>query len=799
MKLFSIKLSATFLFVFFVFKSGAQVIDKTLEAYAKEDMPEKIYVHYDKTSYGAGETIWFKAYLMKGMFPASDAKTAYVDWIGEDGKLLLHSVCAVENATTFGQFEIPQNYKGSLIHVRAYTRWLFNFDPEYWYDKNIRIVTDEKTVAAEETRHPQITFFPEGGDAIAGILNKIVFKADDQYGNPINIKGIVKNSTGSVIDSLHVIHDGMGFFFIRPQADEKFTAEWQDESGESYTTALPAIKNTGVGLRVTISGNRRNFLVSASPASKDSISTVHVIGTMYHQKLFDLNETMNNGSVEGTIPTDNLPSGILTLTVFDNTWKPLAERITFINNGEYAFHPEISVTEKGTNKRQKNEISISLPEGIASDLSVSVTDARIDYDGSDNIISHLLLSSELKGKIHDPAYYFINNSDSITRQLDLVMLTHGWRKINWEKIVKGELPNIQYPADTSYLSLSGIVYGATETQLKKAKDIILMIGDKNSGTQTFTIPLNPDGTFNDPSLILFDTAHIYYSLSNMKNQDKISVRFMQDVIQPVPTVFDKSHFDPHPFYDEAYWYHKRLNDSVRNQIRFFQGKVLQTVTIKSKIKSNKELLNEKYTKGVFQNRNATELDLANDPLATSYTDIISYLEGKVPGLTYDHQASKFLWMRNRGGENAPTLYLNEIQTNYSMLSSIPVANVAFIKVFRPGFVGGAGSGTGGAIVIYTKLGSDGEPLLSKGLDNSTVTGYTIIREFYSPNYDSENDTDKPDLRSTLYWNPSLITAPDQKSASFTFYNNDISHSFRVVIEGMDKEGKMTHIEKEITP
>jgi hypothetical protein len=405
---------------------------------------------------------------------------------------------------------------------------------------------------------------------------------------------------------------------------------------------LPDIKNSGVALHVTIAGNRRNFSVTASPSSANSITKVHILGTMYQQKIFALDEELENGYVEGTIPTESLPSGILTLTVFDENYKPLAERITYINNEEYVSNPEITVDQKGIDKRQKNEISISLPNDIASDFSVSVTDSKIDNDNSDNIISHLLLTGELKGKVYDPAHYFLNNSDSITRQLDLVMLTHGWRRINWEKIVNGKFPEIKYPKDTSYLSLSGVISGATATQLKQAQEIILMLTENNSGTQTFTIPIEANGYFNDPSLILFDTAHVFYSLSNLKNQKGISVKFMPGILPPFSNYFNPNDFYGGAFVDSSYHYHIHLNDEAQHELEFFKGKVLATINIKSRIKTNKELLNEKYTSGVFKNQNATELDLVNDPLATSYTDLISYIEGKVPGLTYDHVASKFL-------------------------------------------------------------------------------------------------------------------------------------------------------------
>ena len=776
----------------------AQNIETTLAQYAKDYGQEKMYLHFDKSSYAAGETIWFKVYLMKTVIPDDESKTVYIDWIDDNGKLLSHTVSAVENAITFGQFQVPASYNGDFIHVKAYTKWMLNFDSAFLYNKDLKILSDNKNAAVTKTFVPELNFFPEGGDAITGVTNKIVFKANDEYGLPINIKGIIKSSRGQVIDSLNIIHDGMGYFFIRPQDGETFSAIWQDENGRSYTTPLPNVKNTGVALHVTISAGRRNFSVTAAPQSVSVVQKVHILGTMYQQKIFDLEEQLVNGTVEATIPTESLSSGILTITVFDEQWKPLAERITYINNEEYVFHPDLTVENKGLNKRAKNTISISVADDIASDLSVSVTDGKIEDNDQDNIISHLLLTGELKGKINDPAHYFLNNSDSITRQLDLVMLTHGWRRFDWQKVVDGKFPEIKYPKDTSYLSLSGKILGPTPAQLQKANQIILMLTENNSGTQTFTIPIDANGYFNDPSLILFDTAHVFYSLANSKGIKNYSVQFMPDLLPAVPSYLNTNHFF-NSTDTIGNHYHLVLNDEVERQIKYFKGEVLATVKIKSRIKSKIQLLNDKYTSGLFKNENARQFDLVDDPLASSYTDIVSYLEGKVGGLSFDHMAGKFVWMSNRAGENGPAIYVNEMQTNYDMLSSLPVANVAYIKVFRPGFVGGAGSGTGGAIVVYTRMGADGQPLNgTKGLDNSTVTGYTAIREFYAPDYDNKNpEDDKKDLRTTLYWNPSVITTPGQKKVTLTFFNNDVTDSFRVIIEGMNQEGQLTHVEKEI--
>ena len=124
-----------------------------------------------------------------------------------------------------------------------------------------------------------------------------------------------------------------------------------------------------------------------------------------------------------------------------------------------------------------------------------------------------------------------------------------------------------------------------------------------------------------------------------------------------------------------------------------------------------------------------------------------------------------------------------------------ITDVAYIKVFRPPFLGGFNGGNGG-IAIYTKRGNDAKPEPGKGLPNNKVYGYTTIKEFYSPNYASfAQRNEQRDIRTTLYWNPSIVTTPQKNKIVVSFYNNDVSQSFRVIIEGMTRDGKLAHLEQ----
>ncbi|HXL56501.1 MAG TPA: hypothetical protein VN958_09605, partial [Chitinophagaceae bacterium] len=240
-----------------------QSVKANIEQYGANFPQEKIYIQFDKPAYAPGETIWYKAYLMAGVDISTISTNFYFDFADADGNVLMHAVEPVVQASVKGNFDIPSSYTGKSIHVKAYTKWMLNFDSSFLYNKDIRII-QTKTSAAKSIS-PQVKasvqFFPEGGDCIAGINNKIAFKAITFNGKPCNIKGAVVNSKGENVAELKCMHDGMGFFYLEPQAGETYTAKWKDEQGSSYQTSLSVVKNTGVALEIKISNGSRGFLI----------------------------------------------------------------------------------------------------------------------------------------------------------------------------------------------------------------------------------------------------------------------------------------------------------------------------------------------------------------------------------------------------------------------------------------------------------------------------------------------------------------------------------------------------------
>jgi hypothetical protein len=580
------KLLFTCLAALGVFASRAQSLDSTLASYADHYQPEKTYLHYDKDSYYPGETIWFKAYLMEEILPAIESRTFYVDWIGEKGEVLSHTVSPLVDGFTNGQFEIPEEYTSGSIHVRAYTKWMLNFDTAFIYNKDIRILS--KNAASVKTpRAAAVTdfrFFPEGGDLIQGINNRVAFLAADQWGRPVNVKGALLDSKGAFIDSFKSVHDGMGYFYFTPKEGSGYTAKWKDDKGLVHTSNLPEIKPTGIGIQLQPNGDRRILSLSAGNNLPANLKMLHMVGTINQRMVYKTDIPMTDVSARRVLPTGSLPSGILVITIFDAGWNAIGERISFVNNHDFSFTPSFDVEHWGMGKRKRNEIKISIPDSLqGANLSISVTDAAIETDTSDNIISQLMLSSEIKGKIYNPAYYFSNDNDSVVQNLDLVMLTHGWRRFKWEEVVKGKLPQITYPKDTTYLSLSGKVFGVSKSQLSGKDNIVLLVKEKDSATKMLIYPISTNGSFGDPEVILLDTLQVYYSLKS-KFLAQAEARFMVDRL-PAPNYipFARNFLPGNPNLDTVGNYRHQLLAAKANELLDLQkGKVMEMVTVTQK-------------------------------------------------------------------------------------------------------------------------------------------------------------------------------------------------------------------------
>jgi hypothetical protein len=449
-------------------------------------------------------------------------------------------------------------------------------------------------------------------------------------------------------------------------------------------------------------------------------------------------------------------------------------------------------------KRKKNVIQIDVPDTISCNLSVAVTDAELNPTdaGDDNIFSRLLLTGDIKGYVHNPGYYFTSDADIVIANLDLIMMTNGWRRFKWEEILAGNWPTIKYLPE-NYLSIEGSVLGLTNVQLAN-KELTGMLQVKNGNTQVMNIPVNRDGKFSYPGIVFYDTAKLYYQFNADKNKTltssasfKISNNLLKaNLSYQTDSIWLTGIKMPDSVTTQK---NTRASSSYLSELSKLRNvKVLSVVFIKVKQQSKADSMDESYTSGLFKGGDGNTFILEGDPLANSSGTVLTYLQGKVAGLNITGSGSQ-VSLSWRGG--TPQLYLNEMQQQVDQVQSIPLSDVAMIKVFRPPFFGGSGGGSGGAIAVYLKKGGSRNENV-KGLNFANIAGYSPVREFYSPDYSqADQQNEAGDYRTTLYWNPYVITDKTHRRILLPFYNNDITGKMKIIIEGCNAEGKLTRVEK----
>ena len=783
------------------FSGFGQQIDSMMNVYAEGSPRERFHLHFDKSVYNKEETIWYKVYITDDQGLTQLSKNIYVEWYDTTGKMIRQTASPLFQSTAKGSFELPADYTGNFIRVKAYTQWSLNDEPEFQFTRDIVINnTSEIDFKKINILKTTVEVFPEGGDLVTGLNSRVAFKARDNRGLPVTITGYLMNDKNKVLDTLKIRHDGMGSFMLQPKPGEKYLVKWNDKNGNSGITPLPAAKPEGVILSIRTNNELATLKIERTQQVTANMKTMILLVHMNQLVLFkvDLN------AVDRTILTANIPiaelnTGVLQFTLFRSDWMPLAERVVYINNRNHEFGAKILTQLVTLTKRGKNVLDVYVADTTTTNMSISITDASVESENAQHTIySDLLLSSEIKGRIHNPGYYLSSDSDSVMANLDLVMLTHAWRRFNWDKLKAGKGPEIKYPFDTEKMRISGKIYGLKNVSVNEIM-MNLIVQYKDSSRNFLFQPVSKEGYFENRELFFYDTAKIFYNFNqNQRLNEVAQVQFDNGLLKPLAKNI---------VYQEA----EKLvnwNDSIaRARMKQFLAlqedwkkrssyKTLQEVIVKSRVKPKEEEIEKRYASGLFAGGDAFVFDLVNDPAASAGFDILNYLQGRVPGLQISRAGMNGVSMQWRG--SVPDVYIDQMPVSPDMVMNISIRDIAMVKVFRPPFFGSFGGGGGGAIAIYTKKGGDSRvdnSKSSKGMLSAMLAGYTRFKEFYNPQYDNPAENPETDIRTTLYWNPYVITNKKSPRFRIQFFNNDISNKLLVVLEGVNADGKMTRVTK----
>ncbi|MCX6316060.1 MAG: hypothetical protein NTW29_02115 [Bacteroidetes bacterium] len=788
------------LLIVLLFSTGwlfSQTPDQLLTRWSARSPIEKIHLHLDRDNYVAGETIWFKSYLYSDYQPDTISTSLFVELMKDSVTVLSRHVLPVFLGTANGQFELPDSLATGNYMLRAYTlSMLDNQDGiSPLYKRSVFIYGKQK---AKNTSTPAgnktlIQFFPEGGNLVKGFNGSLAFKATDQQGIPRNVSGKIWNDKNEPVTTFTSYHDGMGLIELPALGEFAYYATLDGTASDEHYS-LPTISNKGI--HISLIDHPQGYFFELEQRTDDPVfQAAYMVGQMQHHVVFQQRFVQGKESQQGVINTKHLNSGVLQVTFFNKDHLPLAERLCFVNNKEYILSGELRTDTLDFGYKARNRFSLAMKDTVQGSFSISIIDNEQSQlpRREENIFSSLLLTGDLRGYVHDPAWYFVADADSAKQALDLVMMTNGWRRFRWEQLLAKGIPPAG-PKDMSYITLAGKVNYQGVKKPFSDKQLLLLVNTKDGKRSMQFLKTDADGNFRIDSMIFFDKSRLIFSDVRGKKSQYIDVFMNGDSLRR-PRVMPSLGYVP-PFSIAPAIENKWKMDY--DAIAKANGQMLEEVRLKVIKKSPEQLVDERYTSGAFSGDAAKTIDLVNNDEAGAYQNIFDFLQARVNGLRVVADGFDYsLYYRQNSsissmGDIPMALFLDEIETDASVISTIPGSQIALVKVYSS-FVAASGNAPGGMLALYTKKGQD---YSGGGLANQVpYTGYSVIKEFYSPDYKKEES--KPDNRNTLLWRPNIILNSIDPVLPIGFYNNDRTKQYRVVIEGLTVSGKMLCIEKVI--
>ena len=418
--------------------------------FASAQVKEKIFVHTDKEFYLAGEIMWYKIYTVDSFShrPLPLSKVAYIEIVARDQRSVAQARIGLDEGLGNGSFQLPFSIRSGSYVLRAYTNWMKNKGPDCFYEKNITILNTLRdpalidslikapfdngstgTGAPASTQSPDydIQFFPEGGNLVAGLPTHIAFRIVDRSGKPVSCKGTVLKPTGDPLVHFQTLRFGMGEFLLTPEPNTLYRVSIETDDHQQLTSQLPMPEKQGYTMQVTDAGTDQ-LRIRVHTNNNDPGLKLLVSSRQKEDK------PITNGEAEFTIEKNTLPDGISRLTILTNNNLPVCERLWFKAPTPLAIQAHPDKDSYATREKVNVGLFCTDPSGMPVKLDGSMAVILLDSLQSltsDDLLSYLFLSSELKGVIIDPGYYFSGHTQEVQATTDLLMLTQGWRKFQY--------------------------------------------------------------------------------------------------------------------------------------------------------------------------------------------------------------------------------------------------------------------------------------------------------------------------------------------------------------------------------
>ena len=844
---------------------------------------EKVYLHFDNTGYFLGETVWFKAYVTTAadLKPTPMSRVLYVELLNADGYVVSTQKLRIENGQADGGIPLKRlGMKSGFYEVRAYTRPMLNWSSENLFSrvfpvfetpakegnyqkKKIRTLPPSYyKVSPKRAKTPNLSklnvqFFPEGGYLVKGLASNVAFKVTDKEGVALEATGCIRNTQGDTLSVFSTIHEGMGSFMYTPEGNQNKI--WIQCKGEKKAREFELPNPLSTGCVMQIQSLHPEFLRIRIHGTEGITSlplglTVMCRGKAHYFKTIDPASLISGYSLD--IPKSDLPGGVNQITLFTPEGAVLSERLAYIPHEE---HARISIHSQKNEYKPFDaiplEVAIHDAKGnpLETSFSLAVRDETTEIPSiyKEDIRSNLLLSSDLKGYIVNPGFYFENDDRFHRLSLDLLMLTQGYRRYNWSQMA-GLIPFSPVQPIEKGILIKGDVKSITRKKLKEGLDV-KMIFYSDSGYQSARCVSDTEGRFNFLAEDFYGKWNLQLETWKKKKREECwitldrdfspqgkSYSFYDTYLPQIKPNWDKSELVLTET-DSQKEAEKALRDSLELAGDSEGAKMLKEVVVKGK-NDRTTIWNE----GASIVYDVSEEEDKLEDAAKEYNErIYEFLENINPYFTYDPVRGSFYKGRkvifkiagraqsniSTGGsdpgssllssssstentesvQNTPTSSGTTNNDNtempteiidlqhkddlgsviLNMLNSSDIASMAILE--NPSYylrLYPELAATNGSNIVVIELILNPTRAKSRepvGVRLTTLQGFSTPHKFYSPNYSEVRLPEESDFRRTLYWNPNIKTN-SQGKASVQFFNNSSCKKMSISAETITPEG-----------
>lgn len=640
-------------------------------------------------------------------------------------------------------------------------------DPQYIYKRTFHLPVF--------TNDFDVKFFPEGGALINIPHQNVAFKAQGADGFSKEIEGFLFNSKGDTLTNFRSEHNGMGIFTMNPVNNETYYVTVRTNDSITKRFDLPAIEPKGISIAMSHYKQEIRYEIQKTEA------------TEWPQKLFLLAHTrgklailqpINPKRTFGKMNDSLFTEGITHFMLIDEQGNALSERLIFVPDHK-PNQWQITTDQPTYGKREKVSLQIAAKDSegnpVEGTFSVSITDRKsIQPDSlADNILSNLLLTSDLKGYVEDPAFYFLNQDARTLRSIDYLMMTHGWRRHKMENVLR--TPSLNF---TNYIekgqTISGRIMGFFGANVKKGP-ICVLAPKYNIIATTET---DEKGQFIVNTSFRDSTTFLVQARTK---KGFAGVDILMDPPQYPVATHKAPYFNGATTFMEDYLMNTRDQYYMEGGMRVYNLKEV-TVTAKRERPSSKSI----YTGGI--NTYTVEEDRLQGYGQTAF-DAAS----RLPSVTITNGSEIHI----RNNSEPAIIVIDDIvyEDASDILKDIQVSDMCSISLLRGADAVILGPrASGGAVVITLKDPRNLPARPAQGIITYTPLGYSESVEFYHPTYDTpeKKNAQRSDFRSTVYWNPELRLDAEGK-ATIEYYTPDSTAPEDIIIEGVDKNGKVCRI------